>query len=106
MSFFKKDDETCEKYKQIWDVIKNILSIKFHSKPIYEGKYLKVRVKEFYGVVKTNFLGNGVPKENVHYTCIACKTIYSVKKISKKNYPQVYLEECRYQVKKMQMSNS
>ena len=25
-------------------------------------------------------------------------------KIEKKNYPQVYLEECKYKVKKMQMS--
>ena len=34
MSFLIKDDEVWEKYEQIWDVIKNKLSIKFHSKPI------------------------------------------------------------------------
>ena len=55
MSFFMKDVKMCENYKQIWDVIKNKLSIKFHSKPSYEEKYLKVQVKEFDGVVKTNF---------------------------------------------------
>ena len=55
-------------------------------------------------MIKTNFLGNGVPKENMHYTCIACLTIDSVMKISKKNYPQVYLEECKYKIKKIQMS--
>ena len=32
----------------------------------------------------TNFLGNEVPKENVHYTCIACINIDSVMKIDKK----------------------
>ena len=36
MSFFIKDDEVWEKYENIWDVIKNKLSIKFHSKPICE----------------------------------------------------------------------
>ena len=36
MSFFIKDEEVWEKYKKIWDVIKNKLAIKFHSKPIYE----------------------------------------------------------------------
>ena len=36
MSFFIKDDEVWEKYKQIWDVIKNKLGIKFHSAPNYE----------------------------------------------------------------------
>ena len=40
MSFLIKDDEVWEKYKQIWDVIKYKISIKFHSKPIYEQKYL------------------------------------------------------------------
>ena len=38
MSFLIKDDEVWEKYEQIWDVIKNKLSIKFHSKPIYNQK--------------------------------------------------------------------
>ena len=36
MSFLIKDDELWEKYKQIWDVIKNKLGIKFRSEPIYE----------------------------------------------------------------------
>ena len=70
--------------KKIWDVIKNKLSIKFHSKPIYDQKYLKAKVREFDGVIKTNFLGNDTPKENMHYTCIACITIDSVMKIDKK----------------------
>ena len=104
MSFLIKDDEMWEKYEQIWNVIKIKLGIKFHSEPIYEQKYLKTKVREFDGVIKTNFLGNGVPKENMHYTCIACKTIDSVMKMNKKNYPQVYLEECKYKIKKTQMS--
>ena len=43
MSFFIKNDELWEKYKNIWDVIKKNLSIKFHSKPVYDEKYLKVK---------------------------------------------------------------
>ena len=100
MSFFIKDDEVQKKYKQIWSVIKNKLGIKFHSKPIYEEKYLEAKVKEFDSVIKTNFLSNGIPKENMHYTCIAYITVDSVMKIDKQNYPQVYLEECKYTVKK------
>ena len=45
-----------------------------------------------------------MPKENMHYTCIACITIDSVLRIDKKNHPQVYLEECKYRAKKIQMS--
>ena len=40
----------------------------------------------------------------MHYTCIACITVDSVMRMDKKNYPQVYLEECKYKIKKIQMS--
>ena len=53
-----KNDEVWQKYEDIWDVIKNKLGIKFHSEPIYENKYLKVKVREFNGNIKTNFLGH------------------------------------------------
>ena len=84
MSFLIKDDEVWEKYKQIWDVIKNKLSIKFHSQPLYDQKYLKAKVREFDGVIRTKFLGNDTPKEKMHYTCVACITIDSVMRIDKK----------------------
>ena len=45
-----------------------------------------------------------MPKENMHYACIACITIDSVMKMDKKYFPQVYLEQCKYKIKKMQMS--
>ena len=102
MSFLIKNDEVWEKYKEVWDVLKNKLGIKFHSEPIYGKKYLKAKIREFDGGIKTNFLGNGLPKENMYYTCIACITIDSVKKMNKKNYPQVYVEECKYKIKKIQ----
>ena len=100
MSFLIKDDEVWDKYDKIWDVIKDKLGIKFHSEPVYEYKYLKAKVREFDGVIKTNVLGNGMPKENMYYTCIACITIDSVMNFDKKNHPQVYLEECKYKIKK------
>ena len=52
---------------------------------------------------KRNFLGDGVPKENMHYTCIAYITIDSVMRMEK-NYLQVCLEECKYKIGKIQMS--
>ena len=93
-----------DKYGKIWNVIKDKLGIKFHNEPVYQYKYLRVKVREFEGIIKTNFLGNGVPKENMHYTCIACITIDSVMRMDKKYFPQVYLEECKYKIKKIQMS--
>ena len=103
LSFLIKNDEVWEKFEDIWDVIKNKLGIKFHSEPIYEKKYLKAKIRKFDDDIKTNFLGNGLPKENMYYTCIACITIDSVIRMNKKNYPQVYLEECKYKIKKIKM---
>ena len=45
-----------------------------------------------------------MPKEKMHYTCIACITIDTFLRIDKKNHPQVYLEECNYRTKKTQIS--
>ena len=103
MSLLIKNNEVWERYEDIWNVIKNKLNIKFHSQPIYENKYLKTKVREFDGDIKTNVLGNDLPKENTYYTCIACITIDSVIKMNKKNDPQVYLEECKYKIKKINM---
>ena len=104
MSFLITDDGVWEKYEQIWDLIKNKLCIKFNSLSVYDKKYLKAKVREYDGAVKTNFLGNDVSKENMHYTYIACITIDSVMRMDKKSYPQVYLEECKYKIKKIKTS--
>ena len=84
MSFLIKNDEVWKKYEEIWGVIKNKLGIKFHNEPIYEKIYLKAKVREFDGKIRTNVLGNGMPKENMYYTCIVCITIDSVMKMNKK----------------------
>ena len=102
--FLIKNDEVWQKYEDIWNIIKSKLSIKFNSEPIYENKYLKAQVREFDGDIKTNFLNNGLPKENMYYICIVCITIDSVLRINKKKYPQVYLEKCKYKIKKIHTS--
>ena len=84
MSFFIKDDEIWDKYDKIWDINKDKVGIEFYSEPVYEYKYLKAKVREFHGVIKTNFLGSDVPKQSMHYICIACITIDSIMNINKK----------------------
>ena len=90
-----KDDDVLDKYNKIWNKIKKALNVKFHSMLVYDEKYIKAKVREFNGVIKTNFLGNQIPKEGVHYACIACTTIDSVMRMKKIYYPQVYLEETK-----------
>ena len=54
-SVMVKDDDVLHKYNEIWDKIKEKLNIKFHSTPVYDEKYVKTKVREFDGVIKTNF---------------------------------------------------
>ena len=102
MSFMIKDYSVLNKYNEIWDKNKKTLNIKFHSIPVYDEEYKNVKVKEFNSVINTNFWHDKVTEEGEHYTCIAI-SIDSVMKMEKKIYPQVYLEECKYRVKKKKM---
>ena len=47
-------------------------------------------------------MGYKVAKEGVHHTCIACVSIDSAMKMER-NYPQIYLEEYKYKIKKIKM---
>ena len=62
--FVIKDDDVLDKYNKIWDKIKTDLSIKFHSMPVYDEKYIKGKVRRFNGVIKTIFLGDEIPKKH------------------------------------------
>ena len=62
MSFVIKDDYVLDKYNEIWNKIKETLNVKFHSMPDYDEKYIKAKVREFNGAIKTNFLGDKVSK--------------------------------------------
>ena len=49
-----KDDNVLIKNNEIWDKLKRHQT-KFHSMPVYDEKYIKVKVSVFNGVVNRNF---------------------------------------------------
>ena len=40
------------KYYEIWNKIEKLSSIRFHSLPVYDEKYIKPKVREFNGIFK------------------------------------------------------
>ena len=66
MSFKIEDESIYSRYNKIWNKIKKTLNITFHSRPIYDGKYKKNKVKTFNCVINTIFSDN---KEGNHYIC-------------------------------------
>ena len=104
MSFVTDDEKVFEKYDEIWNVVKGILKLKFTVGPIRNDKYILAKLKISRQKNLTTFNNNNiVPTEKNHYICIPAIDIDSVLKIDKKVYPQAYLEECKYKLKKRKL---
>ena len=104
MSFVTDDKDVCEKYNEIWNVVKSLLKLKFAASPIRDDKYILAKLKIFKKKNLTTFNNNNIiPIEKNHYICIPAIDIDSVLKIDKKAYPQAYLEECKYKLKKRKL---
>ena len=106
MSFITDDEKIYEKYNEIWEVVRKLLKLKFTVGPIRDDKYIIVKLKISKKVNRTTFTDNIIPIEKNHYTCIPEIDIDSVLKIdNKRAYPQAYLEQCKYKLKKRKSVN-
>ena len=104
VSFVTDDEKVYEKYDEIWNVVKGLLKLKFAASPIRNDKYILAKLKIFRKKNLTTFINNNiVPIEKNFYICIPAIVIDSVLKIDKKAYPQAYLEECKYKLKKRKL---
>ena len=105
MSFVTDDEKNYEKYNEIWEVIRNLLKTDFTVNPVRDDIYLTAKLKIFDRINRTIFNNNSIPTEKNHYICIPVTDIDSVLKIDKRAYPQAYLEQCKYKLKKRNIVN-
>ena len=106
MSFVTDDEKIYEKYNEIWEVIRNLLKIGFTVNPVRDDIYLVAKLKIFIKINRTIFNNNNyILLERNHYICIPVTDIDSVLKIDKRAYPQAYLEQCKYNLKKRKIVN-
>ena len=90
-------------YNEIWEVIRKLLKVKFAVNPVRDDKYLVTKLKIFNKINRTTFNNNknDIPTERNHYICFPAIDIDSVLKIdNKRAYPQAYLKQCKYKLKK------
>ena len=80
--------------------ISNILKKVFHSEPVYNDKYIKTKIKFCNNKICLNFHDNEIPKNNEYCSCLSVILLDSVVNIDNVYYPQVFLEECKYAIKK------
>ena len=110
MTFVMDNEKVYHKYNKIWEVIRKLLKVKFAVNPIRNDKYLIAKLKIFNKIDRTTFNDdnnkNNIPIEKNHYICIPAIDIDSVLKIdNKRAYPQAYLEQCKYKLKKRKIVN-
>ena len=106
MSFVTDDEGVYKKYDEMWEVVRKLLKLKFTVNPIRDDKYIIAKLKIFNGTNRMTFTDNIIPIERNNYTCIAAIDIDSVLKIdNKRAYPQAYLEQCKYKLRKRRAVN-
>ena len=106
MSFVTDDEEIYEKYNEIWEVVRKFLKVQFTVSPVRDDKYIIAKLKIFNKINRTTFTNNAIPIEKNLYTFIPVIDIDSVLKIdNKRAYPQAYLEQCKYKLKKRKHVN-
>ena len=102
MPFITDDTNVYTNIQKYGIELKNLKlkKLKFTTNPICDGKYVPTKLKIFNGVNKTMFSDDQIPMEKNHYVCIAPIDIDLVLKVDEKVYLQVYLEQCKYKLKK------
>ena len=107
MTFVTDNEKVYDKYNEIWEVIRKLLKVKFTVNPVRDDKYLVAKLKIFNKINRTTFNNkNNIPIERNHYIRIPAIDIDSVLKIdNKRAYPQAYLDQCKYKLKKRKIVN-
>ena len=71
---------------------------------MYDNKYIKTKIKICNSRINTIFLGNKIPEETnankEYYTCLSVILLDSVVKIASDYYLPIFLEECKFSLKK------
>ena len=108
--FLLDNNEFLERYTAIWEKISNLVNKKFDSDPIYNNKYINIKIRSYNNDIKTNFHNidnenNKLPEKNKLYKCVSLISLDSFIKINKKYYPQTLLQECVYKVINKKVEN-
>ena len=103
MSLHIDDDKLLKKYKTIWTKLEDLQSIELDALPVYDGRYIKTKIRTYDDKIYTNFCGLNVPEDGVE--CESFKVIYTNPLLvyGNKYYLQVYLDNCAYKIVNKQM---
>ena len=106
INFLVHDKELIHKHNEIWDRISNLLKKGFDRESVYNDKNIEIKIEIYNNGVYTNFQYKKIPKDNEYCTCLSVILRGSIFVNSDKEcYPQIFLEEYRYERKKKKAMN-
>ena len=108
--FFTDNNEFLEKHTAIWEKVSDLVNEKFDSDPIYNNKYINIKIRSYNNDIKTNFRNidnknNKLPEKNKLCKCVSLISLDSIIKINKNYYPQTLLQECVYKLINKKVEN-
>ena len=78
LHFLIKDNELLEKYNEIQDKVSKFIEKIFDNEHIYNGKYLKTKIKFYERKINTNFHNQKMPKKGCLGICLSVLLINCV----------------------------
>ena len=103
MYFRIYDEKLLEKYKAIWTKIEDLKNIELNALPVYDDRYIKIRVRTYGDKVCTNFCGLNMPEDDIECESFTVISIDSLLLYEIIYYLQIYLDNCAYKVVNKQM---
>ena len=89
MYFLIENDGLLEKYNTISDKVSADIKTEFDSKPVYNKKFSKTKIKSR-GDEVTDFYDKKIPKIDSNHTCLAIISLDSAVKKDDNYYQQVF----------------
>ena len=89
MYFLIENDGLLEKYNTISDKVSADIKTEFDSKPVYNKKFSKTKIKSR-GDEVTDFYDKKIPKIESNHTCLAIISLDSAVKKDDNYYQQVF----------------
>ena len=105
MSFRIDDEKLLEKYRAIYIKIEDLKNIRLNALPVYDGGYIKTKIRTFDDKLYKNFRGLDMPEDDIECESFTVSFIDSLLVYDKKYYLQVYLDNCVYKIVNKQVTD-
>ena len=105
MSFRIDDEKLLEKYRAIYIKIEDLKNIRLNARPVYDGRYIKTKIRTFDDKLYKNFRGLDMPEDDIECEYFTVSFIDSLLVYDKKYYLQVYLDNCVYKIVNKQVTD-